>query len=252
MGVLSVVADKQDDGRSDVRPNTPLREPTFQAAGDWLLAMAQCPISEPSRRINSRARTLSGRTRVVVKKSAKTLPPANPANTLPRWCAIDELVIKALVVAFAVVVLDELRDRSVEMTSAERDDTVEALVLDRAYKALCVGIRVGRLKRRLHHADPGFAQPFANGRTPFRVAVTDQHAMADQNTLIREDERTADLPHKHLVGMRRGTNNVDATGGQVDDKHGVVRHQPPPGPDFSGEEICARDRTPVRPQKRAP
>src|SRR5438132_1037101 len=45
------------------------------------------------------------------------------------------------------------------MTFAERDHPVEALVLDRAHKALRIGICIGRLKRRLHHADPGVASP---------------------------------------------------------------------------------------------
>jgi len=37
--------------------------------------------------------------------------PVNSANTLRRRCAIDQLVTQALVIALAVVVLDELGDR---------------------------------------------------------------------------------------------------------------------------------------------
>jgi len=59
-----------------------------------------------------------------------------------------------LVIPFTVVVLDEPRNGPAEMTFADRNHSAETLFLDRAHEALRVGIRVGRLKRRLHHADP--------------------------------------------------------------------------------------------------
>ena len=73
--------------------------------------------------------------------------------------------------------LDVLRNRPSKMAFAEGDHAMETLFLDRAHEALRVGIRVGRLKRRLHHADPCLAEPFANGRAPLAISVTDQHAM---------------------------------------------------------------------------
>ena len=61
----------------------------------------------------------------------------------PARRALDQLVLKALVVALAVIVLEELRDRPAEMTFAERDHPVQALVLDRAHEAFRVGICMG-------------------------------------------------------------------------------------------------------------
>ena len=56
---------------------------------------------------------------------------ANAANLFFHGrCALDQLVLKALVVALAVIVRDEFGDRSAEMTFAERDEPVETLVLD--------------------------------------------------------------------------------------------------------------------------
>ena len=43
--------------------------------------------------------------------SVKALTPTNAAHTLHRACAIDQFVIKALVIALTVVVLDELGNR---------------------------------------------------------------------------------------------------------------------------------------------
>ena len=52
--------------------------------------------------------------------------------------------------------------------------------------------------------------------------------------------------------MRRRADDLHATRGQVDDEHGVERHQAAPRPDLGREEIRAGDRAPVRPQKRLP
>ena len=78
-------------------------------------------------------------------------------TALERRRAVDQFVLKALVVSLTVVMLDVLGDRPSEMAFTERNHAVEALVFDRADEALRVGVRVGRPKRRLHHADPGLS-----------------------------------------------------------------------------------------------
>src|SRR5262249_38153851 len=75
--------------------------------------------------------------------------------------------------------------RPPEVVFADRNHAVVALVFDRPYEPFSVGIRVGCLTRRLHHADPHLAQPRANRRAPLAIAVADQHAMADEDPLIR-------------------------------------------------------------------
>jgi len=40
----------------------------------------------------------------------------------------------------------------------------------------------------------------ANGRAPLLISVTDQHAMPDEDTLVRSGERTSDLAHGPLIG----------------------------------------------------
>ena len=96
-------------------------------------------------------------------------------------------------IPLTVVMLDVLGDRPAKMTVAERDHSVEAFVFDRAHEPFGISIRIRRLKRRLHDPDPGLAQPVAHRRAPLRVTITDQHAMADENTLVRSGERVAYL-----------------------------------------------------------
>ena len=81
-------------------------------------------------------------------------------------------------------------------------------MLDRAHKALRVGIRVGCLKRCLHHADSGSAQPLTNSRAPLHVPVANQHAMADQHRFVRRGERAAHLAHEQVVGRGRRAHDV--------------------------------------------
>ena len=64
------------------------------------------------------------------------------------------------------------------MTLPERDHAMQTLVLNRAHEPFGIGIRVRRLKRRLHHTDTGRAQPLAYGCTPLGVSVTNEHAVA--------------------------------------------------------------------------
>jgi hypothetical protein len=92
----------------------------------------------------------------------------NAADPLDRGCVFDQLVPKALVIALAMVMLDEFRDHPSQMTFSERDYAVEALVFDRAYESLGVRIRVRRLKRRLHDPNSGLAQPRARARSTLR------------------------------------------------------------------------------------
>jgi len=76
----------------------------------------------------------------------------NAADTFNPGCAFDQLVRKALMIPLTVVMLDVLGDRPAEMTVAERDHPIEALVFDRAHEPFGIGIRIRRLKRRLDDA----------------------------------------------------------------------------------------------------
>ena len=115
------------------------------------------------------------------------------------------------------------------------------------------------MKRRLSHWAPETAsaprgsrpRPAARerARSPHRVPVTDQHAMADQDTHVCSRERAAHLAHEQVVGMWRRADDLHASRGQVEHKHGVVRHEASPAPHLGREEIRVRDRAPMRPQK---
>ena len=70
------------------------------------------------------------RTIVVAEKPAQALPPPNaPARVLIFNC-IDQLVVQALMVAFAMIVGHKLPERTTEMLLTQRNEPVQALFLD--------------------------------------------------------------------------------------------------------------------------
>jgi hypothetical protein len=98
---------------------------------------------------------------------------ANPASVHRGRLAVDELVVQSLMIAFAVVMLDELVHRLAEMTLAQRYHPIQALLLDRSHEPLRVCVAVRRLERRLHHAYGGFLQQVAyrGARLPIRSQI---------------------------------------------------------------------------------
>ena len=75
---------------------------------------------------------------------------------------------------------------------------------------------------------------------------------ACDRTVVGHRQRPHDLLHEQRLGVRRGSEDLHAAGGQVDDEHRVVRDQASPRPDFRREKIGASDRAPVRVQERLP
>jgi hypothetical protein len=61
-----------------------------------------------------------------------------PYTTGPVWCrrARDQPIIETLVIPFAMVVLDVLCQRAPEVPLPERNQSVEAVFLDRPHEAL--------------------------------------------------------------------------------------------------------------------
>src|SRR5262245_33596221 len=84
---------------------------------------------------------------------------------------LDQLVAETLVVAFDVVMREVLLESATEVAFAEQDHPVEALLLDRAHEALCVGVGVRGLERRSDHPDAGRLQHDPEPEGELRVAV---------------------------------------------------------------------------------
>src|SRR5262245_7197387 len=56
--------------------------------------------------------------------------------------------------------------------------------------------------------------------------------------------------HERHLGMRRGSEDLHASGGQLNDEHGVARDEASPRPDFLVKKIAASGAAPVHFPKR--
>jgi hypothetical protein len=77
----------------------------------------------------------------------------------------------------------EVGNGAPKLALTERYNAIEALLLDRSYEALRVGVTVWRAERGLH--DPHFfpLEELPHGITSLPIAITDQHATASQDTV---------------------------------------------------------------------
>jgi hypothetical protein len=96
----------------------------------------------------------------------------------------------------------------------ERHHSIEALVFDGPHQPFGVGVRIGRLKRRLHDVHPGIAQQTSNVPAPFPITITDQHAMLAQQA-VTASQRATDWAHEAISRMRRGPHRYQAIMQQI-------------------------------------
>jgi hypothetical protein len=73
-----------------------------------------------------------------------------------------------------------------------------------------------------------------------------------QRSVIERRHRAGGLDHERVVRVRRTTDDLHAARRQLNDEHGVVRHESAPRPHVGREEIRAGNRAPMGPQKRLP
>src|SRR5262245_65414143 len=114
-------------------------------------------------------------------------------------------------IPFAMIVGDKVRDRSTKMTLTERNQSLEALFLDRGDEALGKGIGIRRPIRRPNDAESRVPQTCTHRFSPLRVAVADQHAT---RLAIGPRERARHLAHEGAVRMRRRPENLNPPRGE--------------------------------------
>jgi tetratricopeptide (TPR) repeat protein len=188
---------------------------------------------------------------VVVEEAAEALAPSDLPTALKIF-SLDQFVAEPLVIPFTVVVHDVFGERTTKVSFAERNQPIQAFLLDRPYKSLRVSIAVRRAERDLDGPDAGRLKEVLDIRAPFPVAVADQDSSIAEHPVGCIRDRPAHLPHEGLVRVRRGPDNPDSSRMQFDHKQRVVGDEPADGPDLGREEIRRDNRAPVRTQKRLP
>ncbi len=147
---------------------------------------------------------------VVIQETTESRTP--PDGTLPSIGQrhVDQRIGQALMIAFAMIMRDVLGHGVPKVPFAKwNDGSRHSCLMDR--RSAQRRIRIRRPRRRLHHTDASLTQQLSDRRAPLRVPIANQYAMRAQQPVIRRRHRATDLPHKHLVGIRRRSENVHAS-----------------------------------------
>jgi hypothetical protein len=88
------------------------------------------------------------------------------------------------VIPLAMVVRGELLQRSPKMPFTERNDSVQAFLLDRPDEPLRVGVAIRRTGRRANHTHTTRAQPLLYAAAPLRVMITKQQSAAGEESRL--------------------------------------------------------------------
>src|SRR5688500_10601445 len=93
-------------------------------------------------------------------------------------------------IAFTVIVGDEFGHGPAKMAFTERDHLVQAFLLDRADKPLCICIAVRRTERCLYDSHASSLEEVLNGDTPLPISVADQNGVRAEYSLNRVSQVT--------------------------------------------------------------
>ena len=106
-------------------------------------------------------------------------------------------------IAFTVIVGEKFGHRPAKVAFTERDHLVQAFLLDRADKALRVGIAVRRTERCLHDSYASSLEKVPNGEVPLPISVANQDGRRAEGSLYRVSQVTHRLDHEQFIGIRR-------------------------------------------------
>ena len=120
-----------------------------------------------------------------------------------------------------MVMRRESAQRSPQVRFTEDHQAVEAFFFDGPAKSFRVRIAVRGAVRRLNDANPCGRQRVLTRHTPFRIAVTDQHAVTGEHAIVGMGQRACDLDDERLVGVRCRPYQLHAARGEVNHKQRV-------------------------------
>ena len=138
------------------------------------------------------------------------------------------------------------------MPLAERDDTSETLLLDRADEPFGVGVEIGTLRREPNRLDTGALQDLAKDPRVEGIAVVNQIAGGSQTAIDRVCQIPDQLLHPRAARLRVDPGDGHVAGLQVDHEKDEIPPETRQREHLDREQIARRQAVPVRLQKRLP
>ena len=136
---------------------------------------------------------------------------------------MQELVVESLVVSLTMVVLDVLVDDEAQMLLAERDDTMEALLFDRADEPLGIGVEIRAFRWQPDWLNIATRQDLAKDPRVEGIAVMNQLARGPQEAVDRIGQIAGHLLHPSAIGLWVDPGDVHPAGLQRDHEEDEIR-----------------------------
>ena len=190
---------------------------------------------------------------VVAKRATKTLSAFHFTLAAADFVSrIDDRVVEALMIAFAMVMNEEGSYGSTQRGLTEEDDPVQGFLFDASHKSLEMSVQIGTLWRQSHSVHTLALQDVSESRTKLVITVHDQVLLAIQEAVFEVGQFAAHLLHPGFVGIDATAREVDASCFQFHDEQQVECNQSAFRPNLDCCEIDGSEHVPMSCQEGLP
>ena len=147
-------------------------------------------------------------------------------------------------IALMLVVGEIFIEHMAQGALAEKNQLIEAFLLDRTHPAFGECIEVGGLWRQLERFNACGMEDRIEVLGEFGIAVVEQEAGISHGP-VGGGDIAGDLFQPGFIGKRSDASEDDAAGLEVEEEQDIVGDQAGGGPDFSGEEVGGPESTAV-------
>ena len=158
---------------------------------------------------------------------------------------LDQAIIDPLMIPLPVIVSGVLASGLSQRSFAEKDHSIETLILDRSNESLGVGVQVGRTVGQADDFDTCIFQEIPERNRKLGISVEDQEPFLGERSVDGIGEVPADLHHPGVSWAGRDSSDVDAPCREFDHEEHVERHETTWSPDLDGEEVGSGKYAPV-------
>ena len=152
----------------------------------------------------------SRRSLVEVKESTEPRTTSHASRHVGNGPAADQAIADPLVISFRGVVRDVLRDGRSENVARREESAGQAFFFDGPHEPFRVGVRIRRTLGREDNTDARLEESTPHVTDPLPVPIANEDVRGGRDRRLGHRQRPHDLLHEERLGMRRGSEDLDA------------------------------------------
>jgi len=134
---------------------------------------------------------------------------------------LDHAILQPLMIAFGVVIGQELAHGPSQGRLAEEDEAIKAFLSEGSVEAFQVSVEVEALRRRQHCLDALCLQDCPERRTELAVPIQEHVTLAAEEAVLGVGQVPGNLRHPRCVGIGRATGEADPTHDDLHDEQQI-------------------------------